>query len=326
MPAPPATLTNNPVIAVMGPTASGKSALGIELARRFAGEIINCDSVQVYREIEIATAKVTPAEQRGVPHHLIDFVPPAERYTAGRWADDARSIIARLERRGRLPIIVGGTGLYLRALRQPLFAAPPVDEALRARLSALRDRRGSPHLHRILRRLDPATAARLAPADAGRIIRALEIRFQTGRTLDAHHAEQHRLADAAPDDDIAARLHVFVLDPPRDELYRHIDARTRDHFARGLVAEVRDLLARGVPADSQALGAHGYRRVVEHLRGARTLDDAIIRTQQDVRRYAKRQWTWFRREPAVEWLTGFGDDPATIERAAALIGRMKAEG
>lgn len=308
----------------MGPTASGKSALGVELALRFRGEIINCDSVQVYREIEIATAKVTPQEQRGVPHHLMDFVPPAERYTAGRWVDDARRVIADIERRGRLPIIVGGTGLYLRALRQPLFAAPPVDEDLRARLAAARDRRGSAYLHRILRRVDPATAARLAPADSGRIIRALEVRFQTGRTLDAHHAEQRRRANAAltNKDDTPARLHVFVLDPPRDELYRRIDARTLRHFARGLVEEVRDLLARGIPAESQALGAHGYRRVVEHLRGARTLDDAIRQTQQDVRRYAKRQWTWFRREPGVEWLTGFGDDRATIERAAAVVKRM----
>ncbi len=316
----------------MGPTASGKSALGIELALRFDGEIINCDSVQVYRDIEIATAKIPLHERRGVPHHLLDFAPPAEPYTAGRWARDARVAITDIEARGRLPVIVGGTGLYLRALREPFFQSPPTDARLRARLTSIRERRGTTHLHRMLRRVDAQTAARLPPADWTRIMRALEIRFQTKRTL----GEQLAAANERPSDEqlaadsqahdrqefaarLGERLHIFALNPPREALYERINERTLAHFRLGLVDEVRDLLARGVPAASSALGAHGYRRVVEYLHGQRTLESAIERTQIDVRQYAKRQWTWFRREPGVEWVSGFGDDAAVAERVARRV-------
>ncbi|HEV3468608.1 MAG TPA: tRNA (adenosine(37)-N6)-dimethylallyltransferase MiaA [Pyrinomonadaceae bacterium] len=296
--------TGRPVVAVVGPTASGKSELGIALALAVGGEVINCDSVQVYREIEIATAKVPPAERRGVPHHLIDFVPPGVNYTAADWARDALAKIEEVEGRGRLAILVGGTGFYLRALREPFFEAPPTDEGLRRRLVRLRERRGAEHLHRLLRRLDPPTAARLQPRDWSRVQRAVEVRLQTGEPLSALR-ERRR-----PPPPQAARLRVFALDPPRAELYRRIDARTEAHFRAGLVEEVRGLLARGVPAESSALGAHGYRRVVEHLRGERTLESAVAQTRLDVRHYAKRQLTWFRREPGVEWVAGFGDDPA----------------
>jgi len=297
----------------MGPTASGKSALGIALALRFDGEIINCDSVQVYREIEIATAKVPPAEQQGVPHHLLDFVPPEVNYTAGAWAQDALTKIAEIEARGRRALLVGGTGFYLRALRQPFFASPPTDPALRARLTSLRQARGPAHLHKLLRRLDPAAAARLYPRDWTRVQRALEVRLQTGRALSAQQS-----ARPAPPP-VAARIRVFALNPPRAELYRRINERTEAHFRAGLVAEVRRLLAAGVPAESNALGAHGYRRVVEHLRGARDLASAVEQTKLDVRHYAKRQLTWFRRELGVVWIDGFGDDPAVQERVAALV-------
>ena len=303
-----------PVIAVLGPTASGKSGLGIALALRAGGEIINCDSVQVYREIEVATAKVPLKERRGVPHHLIDFVPPEVNYTAADWARDALRTIEEIEARGRTALLVGGTGFYLRALREPFFEAPPTDEQLRRRLVRLRERRGAEHLHKILRRLDPATAARLHPHDWPRVQRAVEVRLQTGLRLSAQMG-----ARPAPPEQ-AARLRLFALAPPRAELYRRINERTESHFRAGLVEEVRGLLARGVPAASSALGAHGYRRAVEHLRGERTLESAIEQTKLDVRHYAKRQLTWLRREPGVEWVEGFGEDPRVQDEVASRLG------
>jgi tRNA dimethylallyltransferase len=303
-----------PIVAVVGPTASGKSDLGIALALRLGGEIINCDSVQVYKEIEIATAKVPLAERRGVPHHLIDFVPPERTYTAADWARDALNKIDEIEARGRTALLVGGTGFYLRALREPFFEAPPTDADLRQRLVRLRERRGPEHLHKLLRRLDPERASRLAPRDWSRVQRALELRLQTGEKLSA------RLSQRPAPPTQAARLRVFVLDPPRAELYRRIDLRAEAHFRAGLVEEVQALLKRGVRADGSALGAHGYRRVVEHLRGERTLESAIAQTQLDVRHYAKRQLTWFRREPGVEWVEGFGENPSVQASVARRLG------
>lgn len=302
-----------PIIAVVGPTASGKSDLGIALALRFGGEIINCDSVQVYREIEIATAKVPFAERRGVAHHLLDFVSPEKNYTAGDWARDAVEKIEEIESRGRLALLVGGTGFYLRALREPFFESPATDTKLRARLTKIRDARGAEHLHKILRRLDPAAASRLQPRDWSRVQRAIEVRVQTGRPLSA---QQPRRPAPSPH---AARVRICALSPPREELYRRINARAENHFRAGLVEEVRGLLARGVPADSSALGAHAYRRVVEFLRGERTLESAVEQSQLDVRHYAKRQLTWFRREPGVCWFEGFGDDAEVQERVALYV-------
>lgn len=305
-----------PIVAVLGPTASGKSDLGIALALAVGGEVVNCDSVQVYREIEIATAKVPPEERRGVAHHLVDFVPPEVNYTAADWARDALSKIDEIEARGRTAVLVGGSGLYLRALREPFFEAPPTDETIRRRLAALRERRGAEHLHRLLRRLDQPTAARLQPRDWSRVQRALEVRLQTGVPL----WELRRRRPAPPPH--AARLRVFALHPPRAELYRRINERAESHFRAGLVEEVRRLLARGVPAASSALGAHGYRRVIEHLRGERTIESAVEQTKLDVRHYAKRQLTWLRREPGVEWVEGFGEDPAVQEQVVeAVTGR-----
>jgi tRNA dimethylallyltransferase len=308
------TSTTRPVIAVVGPTASGKSELGIALALRLGGEVINCDSVQVYREIEIATAKVPPEERRGVPHHLIDFVPPGRSYTAADWARDALAVIEQVEARGRTALLVGGSGLYLRALREPFFEAPPTDQGLRRRLAHLRERRGPEYLHRLLGRLDAGRAARLQPRDWSRVQRALELRLQTGERLSA------RLSQRPEPPEQAARLRVFALSPPREQLYRRIDLRAEAHFRLGLVEEVRGLLARGVPAEGSALGAHGYRRVVEHLRGLRTLESAVEQTKLDVRHYAKRQMTWFRREPGVEWVEGFGEDPRAQEEVARRLG------
>jgi tRNA dimethylallyltransferase len=287
--------------------------LGIALALRFRGEVINCDSVQVYREVEIATAKVLVAERRGIRHHLIDFVPLEANYTAADWARDAARVIEEIEARGNLPFIVGGTGFYLRALRQPFFRTEPTDERLRERLTRLRESRGNEHLHKLLRRVDPASALKLFPNDWPRVQRAVEVFFQTGVRM----SEQAPARPAPPQS--AERIRVLALRPPREELYRRINERTEAHFRAGLVEEVRELLARGAPASSTALGAHGYRRVVEYLRGERSLESAIEQTRLDVRHYAKRQLTWFRREQGVEWFEGFGNDPLTERKVTARV-------
>lgn len=284
----------------MGPTASGKTALGVELALAVGGEVINCDSVQIYRGIEIATAKPTEEEKRGVPHHLIDYVDPNVNYTAGDWARDAAAKITEIESRGRTAILVGGTGFYLRSLMNPLFESPPTDATLRGRLREINTLHGAVHLHKMLARVDPKAASKLEPRDHSRVIRALEVYFQTGKRLSAEQPNR----PAPPE--FASRIRLFVLDPPRDELYAMINSRTERHFAAGLVDEVKRLLATGVKDNTNALGAHAYRRVCEYLRGERDLASAIEKSQQDVRNYAKRQLTWFRRENAV-WLLGFGD-------------------
>lgn len=272
--------------------------------------------MQVYREIEIATAKVPLAERRGVPHHLIDFVSPEINYTAGEWARSAVLEIEEIEARGGSAILVGGTGFYLRALRVPFFPSPPTDDKLRRRLTAIKEKHGASHLYKLLKRVDTETAATLFERDWPRVQRALEVRLQTGLPLSAQKS-----ARLMPHECVS-RIRVFALNPPRAELYRRIDERTDAHFAAGLVDEVRSLLERGVPADSNALGAHGYRRVVEYLRGLRDLKSAIDQTKLDVRHYSKRQLTWFRGEPGVEWIVGFGDEPRVqhqiIERVVSV--------
>ena len=305
--------TSRPVIAVVGPTASGKSTLAIDLALELSGEIINCDSVQVYQGIQIATAKVPLAERRGVPHHLIDFVPPHVNYTAGDWAREAAVKIEEIERRGNMPILAGGTGLYLRALRRPFFRSPPTDPDLRHRLTRIREKHGAEHLHRLLQRLDPISALELYPRDWPRVHRALEVRLQTGRPM----SSQKETRPEPPESTL--RLQVLALNPPRAELYEVINARTEAHFAAGLVEEVRALLAQGVPRDSNALGAHGYRRVVEYLLGQRDLPSAIEQSKLDVRHYAKRQLTWFRHEVGVQWFDGFGTETAIRQAVLSAV-------
>ena len=306
----------NPVIAIVGPTASGKSELGISLALQLDGDIINCDSVQVYQQIEIATAKVPYADRHGVPHHLIDFVPPSVNYTAGDWARAAAEKIEEIESRGKLPLLVGGTGFYLRALRAPLFLSEQTDELLRRRLNVIREKHGPEHLHRLLARLDEQSAANLFPRDWPRVQRAIEVYFQTGRAM-----SDQKIMRPEPHES-SRRLRIFALNPPRQELYSRINERTERHFAGGLVDEVRGLLAQGVPAHSNALGAHGYRRVVEYLEGKRDLPSAIEQTRLDVRHYAKRQMTWFRGEPDVEWFEGFGNEKSVQE---AILARIKGQ-
>lgn len=296
--------TKPPIYAIAGSTASGKTALGVELALRVGGEIINCDSVQIYRGIEIATAKPTEEEKRGVPHHLIAYVAPEINYTAADWARDAAKKIYEIESRGRIPILVGGTGFYLNALRQPFFESPKTDEKLREKLRKIREKKGAEHLHKILQKVDKASAEKLFPRDYVRTMRALEVYFQTGNRL----SEVQPNREKPPE--FAERIKIFALAPPRDLLYERINARAEKHFEKGLVEEVKNLREKGLRDDTNALGAHGYRRVCEFLRGERGLESAIEQTKQDVRNYAKRQMTWFRREPVV-WLEGFGDDAET---------------
>jgi tRNA dimethylallyltransferase len=307
------------IFAICGPTASGKTFLGVELARAVGGEVISCDSVQIYKGIEVATAKPTEEERRGVPHHLIGYVDPRVNYTAADWAHDAGEKIFEIEARGRVPILVGGTGFYLRTLRQPLFESPKTDAQLRERLRHIHAMHGAEHLHRMLERLDPAAAGNLTPRDHVRVIRALEVFFQTGKRISE---VQPTRADPP---EFADRIHVFALDPPRENLYERINRRTEQHFARGLIDEVAELRKAGVSDRSNALGAHAYRRVCEFLRGERTLGSAIEKSKQDVRNYAKRQLTWFRKEPGVTWIQGFGEDPQVVEQllntAKKLIAR-----
>jgi tRNA dimethylallyltransferase len=305
--------TPTPVIAIVGPTASGKSSLGIEVALQLNGEIINCDSVQVYQEIQIATAKVPLEERKGVPHHLLDFVAPDIHYTAVEWAREATAQIEQIESRGGVPLLVGGTGFYLRALRRPFFASPQTDETLRRRLNRIREKHGPQHLHRLLHRIDPFAAGRLYPNDWPRVQRAIEVFVQTGHSIVDQQPERPEPHESA------RRLRILALNPPRQELYERINRRTEEHFAAGLVAEVECLLKKGFSPASNALGAHGYRRVVEYLQGHRDLTSAIEQTKLDVRHYAKRQLTWFRHEADVEWFDGFGEQKAVFETVLAAL-------
>ena len=302
------------IYSISGPTASGKTEIGVELALRLGNaEIINCDSVQIYKEIQIATAKPSVEEMRGVVHHLIDYVAPEIKYTAADWARDAGEKIFEIEARGRIPILVGGTGFYLRTLREPLFESPKTDEKLRERLNQIRHEKGAEHLHRILQKVDPKSAEKLFPRDYVRSMRALEVFFQTGERFSGLQPNR------AQPPEFAARIELFVLNPPRNLLYEKINRRTEIHFENGLVEEVKALREKGLRDDTNALGAHGYRRVCEFLRGERTLESAIEQTKQDIRNYAKRQITWFRREENAIWLDGFGSEKQIQEKILELI-------
>ncbi len=303
----------HPILAISGPTASGKTALGVELALRLGGEVVNFDSVQIYKGIQIATAKPSEEEKRGVAHHLIDYVDPNVNYTAADWATDATAKIAEIESCGKVPILVGGTGFYLRTLRQPLFDSPKTDHSLRKRLQAIGTARGAEYLHKMLSRLDPEAAAKITVRDYVRSTRALEVLFQTGTRISEIQPNR------AEPPEFASRIRLFVLNPPRDVLYEKINDRTEQHFANGLVEEVKQLRSAHVKDDTNALGAHAYRRVCEYLRGERTLNSAIEKSKQDVRNYAKRQLTWFRREPDAIWLDGFGGESAVFTELMSAI-------
>jgi len=312
----PSSRNDQPIIAVAGPTASGKTALGVFLAEQLGGEIVNFDSVQIYRGIEIATAKPTAEERRGIPHHLIDYVDPNIDYTAADWAKDAEEKIREIESRNKRVILVGGTGFYLRTLCRPLFESPKTDPQLREKYRKLHAEHGPEYLHAMLATFDPQAAANLPVRDHVRVIRALEVIEQTGERISVLQPERPEPPD------FAERISLIVLSPPRDILYEKINARTLEHFDAGLVDEVRHLLAEGVRENGNALGAHAYRRVCEYLRGERSLENAIERSQQDVRNYAKRQLTWFRKESKAVWFEGFGDDRDVEARVLKYINNI----
>lgn len=306
--------TKNPIYAIAGPTASGKTDLAVALALHLGNaEIVNFDSVQIYKEIEIATAKPTEEEKRGVVHHLIDYISPEINYTAADWARDATEKIEEIESRGKSVILVGGTGFYLRTLKNPFFESPSTDEKLRERFRKIKEKKGAEHLHKLLKKVDPAMAEKLFPRDYVRTMRGLEVYFQTGKRLSEIQPERREPPE------FAERIKIFVLNPPRKELYEKINRRAEIHFENGLIEEVKNLREKGLRDDTNALGAHGYRRVCEFLRGERTLESAIEQTKQDVRNYAKRQLTWFRREKDTFWLDGFGNQPETLEKLLQTI-------
>jgi tRNA dimethylallyltransferase len=314
----PSTTQLIPVI--VGPTASGKSELGINLALSRNGEIINLDSIQVYRGISIATAKVPFDERRGVLHHLIDIAKPTENLTAGDYARLAARTIQEVESRNHSAIFVGGTGFYLRALVKPLFEGPQTDPKLRERIVALRDSRGAEHLHRILKRVDPQAALHISPRDWSRTMRALEVYFQTGRRISESQPEM------PPAPELASRIRVIALNPPREELYARINKRADEMFERGLVDEVEALIASGVPPAAKAFQAHGYRRVVEYLEGKRTREDALNQMKLDTRHYAKRQLSWWRSWAGVKWIDRFGDAPEAFEEASLYLNEQATTG
>jgi|SRR6185503_5148647 len=288
------------VLAVLGPTASGKTALGLALAERYGGEIINCDSTAVYRGFDIGTDKLPIGARRGIPHHLIDIADPTEVYTAAQFARDAARVIREIHGRGRLPILIGGTGFYYRALTRGLFPGPGADEALRGRLNRVAHKRGVERLHRMLQRADPESAARIMPRDQKRLVRALEVYLATGRPLTDHFSET---ASLIADCDVIA----LALRLPAAITAERVARRVDEQFARGIVDEVRGLLARGVPAEARPFGGLVYRQVMEMLRGVR--DEAATRAliAQENRRYARRQLIWFRKEPNLVWFNGPGE-------------------
>jgi len=283
-----------PLVAIVGPTASGKSALALRLARERSGEIVSCDSLQVYRGLDVGSAKATSAERAEVEHHLLDVADPGEVFSAADYARLARAALDGVRARGRVPIVAGGTGLYLRALVVGLFDGPPRDEALRRRLEALGDRFGDERLHRLLRRVDPVAAERIRPRDRVRVLRALEVYRATGRPISE---EQRRGSEP-----LRGYLTLVVgLDPGRAALRAAIEVRTREMLDRGLIEEVRGLVSRGTDPLARPLQAIGYRQVLSVLRGEMTVDEAERAIVAATLRLAKRQMTWFRHQAEVRW-------------------------
>jgi tRNA dimethylallyltransferase len=303
------------LIVILGPTASGKSALGISLAEKLGAEILVCDSTQVYRHFDVGTARLPLAEQRGIPHHLVDLVEPDEVFTAGDYRRHALEALAELRGRGKPPILTAGTGLYLRALLEGLADAPTRSEELRHRLRRKAEARGPLHLHRILHRLDPEAASRIAPRDVQKIVRAIEMRLLSGKPV----GEIHRSGRAALE---GYNILKIGLLPARPLLYSRIDARVEAMVKAGWIDEVRQLIASRVPPDSKPFQFIGYAEWRAHLEGRISRGAAVKQIQQSTRRFAKRQLTWFRKESGVHWLAGFGDDPAIISSAYQLIERV----
>ncbi|HZL57330.1 MAG TPA: tRNA (adenosine(37)-N6)-dimethylallyltransferase MiaA [Bryobacteraceae bacterium] len=299
------------LVAIAGPTGSGKSDLALKIAERFGGEILNCDSVQVYRHFNIGTAKTPETERCGIPHHLIDAFNPDEVFTAGDFSRVGRRILHDIAGRGRLPVVAGGTGFYLRALIDGLAPGPQRDAPLRARLARREEKRpGS--IHRLLRRFDPVTAARIHPNDIPKAMRALEICLAARRPA----AEVFQGGRDALEGFQVLKIGLF---PDRELLYRRLEARFEKIFADGLIEETASILAMGYPETAKPFEAIGYKQALQVLKGELSLKDASFYARRDTRRYAKRQMTWFRQEPGLEILRGFGNDPDVRERAARIV-------
>jgi len=301
---------------IVGPTASGKSELALRIAPAFSGEIVNCDALQLYRGFDIGTAKTPAADRRGIPHHLLDVLDPAMSFSAGDYTRLAREIIAGISSRGHLPLVVGGTGFYLRALLDGLPALPGRDDLLRERLS-LREQRRPGALHRLLRRLEPSAAARIHRHDIQKLTRALEIRLLT-------HAALPAPSSARPLDGF--RLLLIGLAPERPMLVEAIAARTRRMFEAGLVEEVRGLIETGLSGEEKPFEALGYKQALAHLRGQMSLEQAVASTETETRQYAKRQLTWFRgtskHDARITWFNGFGSDPAVAEACLEAVRKL----
>jgi tRNA dimethylallyltransferase len=309
------------VVVVLGPTASGKTALALAIARRFRGEIVNCDSVAMYREFEIGTAKPNAAERAEIPHHLLDCVDPLTDVSAGEYARQARQILREIvlretalsenEQRRHLPIVSGGTGLYLRALVEGLFPAPQRSEKLRNKLRGRAEKYGAEHLHRILRRLDSSAANRIHANDVPKVIRAIEVCLASRRPMT-------ELWQQGREPLHGFRILRLGLNPEREVLYARINQRAAKMFDEGLIAETERLLAKHGD-EARPLASLGYKQAVQFLRGELDRESALAAAQQAHRNYAKRQITWFRREPDVHWLNGLGDDPAVQAEGIATI-------
>jgi tRNA dimethylallyltransferase len=300
------------LVAVVGPTGSGKSELALAIAEEFKGEVVNCDSLQVFRHFDIGTAKLPVEERRGIPHHLIDIVDPDELFTAGEYARLAREAIAEITARGRLPIVAGGTGFYLRALLDGLFEGPTRDQSLRDRLAA-REARRPGSLHRLLTRFDREASRKIHPNDVPKVTRALEVCLVTQRPV----SELFRTGRDALRGYRALKLGLL---PDRETLYRRLDPRCARMFENGLVEEVQAILAMGYPAESKPFESHGYKQALQLIRGQLSSRDAVFYAQRNTRNYAKRQITWFRREPGLIWLRNFGDLPEIRAAALELVG------
>jgi tRNA dimethylallyltransferase len=300
-----------PVVAIAGPTGAGKSELALRVAEEFGGEVVNCDSLQIYRYFDIGTAKLAPAEMRGVPHHLIDILDPDQIFTAGEYARLGRAAMVEVSSRGNLPVVAGGTGFYLRALFEGLFRGPARDTVLRERLGA-RERRKPGSLHRLLARFDAAAAARIHRNDVPKVMRALEVRLLARRPVTEMFREGRDALEGY-------RTLKICLAPDRDELYRRLDERCRRMFESGLAEEVRHILERGFPPEAKPFESHGYRQAIQLLCGELNAKEALFYAQRNTRNYAKRQMTWFRKEPDMQWLKGFGEEPRIQDTALARV-------